>query len=109
MKVNILILILAKDNTKVLGFGTTRVVSKGLNKTGLTANQLKGMSTLQNICGVKKQDDDMIQKIANIKGDDTSKSKLTNDSEPEKEKTISINPVNPNPTTKKPFSLKNLI
>jgi hypothetical protein len=52
-----------------MGFGTNRVVSKGLNKTGLTTNQLKGMNTLQNICGVKKTEnktEDVVKKITDI-------------------------------------------
>lgn len=39
-----------------MGFGTNRVVGKQLNKTGLSINQMKGMSTLHGICGVKKID-----------------------------------------------------
>ena len=40
----------------MMGFGTNRVVGKQLNKSGLSVNQMKGMSTLHGICGVKKID-----------------------------------------------------
>lgn len=40
-----------------MGFATTRVVGKNLNKNSLSALQMKGMNTLQNICAVKKNTD----------------------------------------------------
>lgn len=75
-----------------MGFATNRVVSKGMNKTGLSAVQLKGMSKLQNICGVKKPEEKkesenenmnsaLIEKLT-CKGDDMKKhNKLTADFE----------------------------
>jgi len=44
-----------KDHSKVMGFGTNRVVSNKLNKTNLSASQQKGMSMLKSICDVKKK------------------------------------------------------
>jgi hypothetical protein len=38
----------------VMGFGTNRVVGKKLDKSGLSATQMKGMNKLQSICGVRK-------------------------------------------------------
>ncbi len=71
-----------------MGFATNRVVSKGMNKTGLSAVQLKGMSKLQNICGVKKPEEKkenndntaIIEKLSNKK-EDCTKNKLTADFE----------------------------
>ena len=51
----IYILYLVKDHSKVMGFGTNRVVGKQLNKTTLSSSQLKGMSMLKGICDVKKK------------------------------------------------------
>lgn len=73
---------LVTDHSKVMGFGTNRVVSKGLNKTSLSATQMKGMSTLQNICGVKKNpevnkdtDKMMLKRLSSI-GESNKKSKI---------------------------------
>jgi len=44
-----------KDHSKVMGFGTNRIVSNKLNKTNLSASQAKGMSLLSSICDVKKK------------------------------------------------------
>jgi len=44
-----------KDHSKVMGFGTNRVVSNKLNKTNLSTSQLKGMNMLKSICDVKKK------------------------------------------------------
>jgi hypothetical protein len=73
-----------KDNTKIMGFATNRIVSKNLNKTGLSSVQMKGMSTLQNICGVKKTDEKIDQnallKITALKNlEPHKKSKLLSD------------------------------
>ena len=38
-----------------MGFGTNRIVSKTMNKTGLSSVQMKGMSMLQGICGAKRE------------------------------------------------------
>lgn len=46
---------LVKDHSKVMGFGTNRVVGKQLNKTNLTSSQIKNMNMLKNLCDVKKQ------------------------------------------------------
>jgi hypothetical protein len=81
---------LVKDHTKIMGFATNRVVSKGINKSGLSAVQLKGMSKLQNICGVKKPEEKkdnnensaLIEKLSH-KTEDCSKNKLTADFEEE--------------------------
>ncbi len=103
-----------------MGFGTTRVVGKTLNKSGLSATQMKGMSTLQNICGVKKSDDKIDQnallKINALKSDAPNKNKLMSDLDDNlKEDTKSI-PIpeeslnaEKSKLAKKPFSLKNLI
>lgn len=68
------------DHSKVMGFGTTRVVGKSLNKNSLSAKQLKGMSTLQNICGVKKvtekeTDNSILKKLTQF-GEATKKNKI---------------------------------
>jgi hypothetical protein len=96
-----------------MGFGTNRVVGKTLNKTGLTSTQMKGMNTLQNICGVKKTDkneNEIIEKISSIKKDDGhTKSKLFENIEPNSNTSTTTTE---NPTTEKKklgFSLKNLI
>jgi len=44
-----------KDHSKVMGFGTNRVVSNKLNTTNLNASQVKGMNMLKSICDVKKK------------------------------------------------------
>jgi len=83
---------LEDDKTKVMGFGTNRVVGKQLNKTGLSATQMKGMSTLHGICGVKKIENkeeiqnNIIDKLANFKKDEVHKSRLMADftEEPQK-------------------------
>ncbi len=67
-----------------MGFATNRIVSKNLNKTGLSSVQMKGMSTLQNICGVKKTDEKIDQnallKITALKNlEPHKKSKLLSD------------------------------
>ncbi len=67
-----------------MGFATNRVVGKNLNKGGLSAVQMKGMSTLQNICGVKKTDEKIDQnallKINALKSSEgPKKSKLLSD------------------------------
>jgi hypothetical protein len=70
------------DHSKVMGFGTNRVVSKGLNKNSLSATQMKGVSTLQNICGVKKNPevnkdtDNMMLKRLSSFGESNKKSKI---------------------------------
>jgi hypothetical protein len=102
-----------------MGFGTNRVVSKGLNKNGLTVNQLKGMNTLQNICGVKKNDpvkqEGALQEILKHKNSESpNKNKLMcdlSDEAKEEKKVISISSVNlEEKKSKKPIiSLKNLI
>lgn len=46
---------LVKDHSKVMGFGTNRVVGKQLNKTNLTSSQINNMNMLKNLCDVKKQ------------------------------------------------------
>ena len=77
-----------------MGFGTNRVVGKQLNKTGLSATQMKGMSTLHGICGVKKIENkeeiqnNIIDKLANFKKDEVHKSRLMADftEEPQKSK-----------------------
>lgn len=104
-----------------MGFGTTRVVGKTLNKTGLSATQMKGMSTLQNICGVKKTDDKIDQnallKINQLKSEAPNKSKLMSDLEDNTKEEAKSSITKPEETlstekpkiVKKPFSLKNLI
>jgi hypothetical protein len=82
---NIYIYHLVKDHSKVLGFGTNRIVSKPLNKNGLTNEQLKSMSALQSICGVKKSETEIMEKISSIKKIDGSRNRLMADlDEPEK-------------------------
>lgn len=79
-----------------MGFGTNRVVGKQLNKTGLSATQMKGMSTLHGICGVKKIENkeeiqnNIIDKLSSFKKDEVHKSRLMADltEEPRKEKII---------------------
>ena len=66
-----------------MGFGTNRVVGKKLNKTGLSATQMKGMSTLHGICGAKKVenkelDESTLDKLS-MKKLEGNKSRLTND------------------------------
>jgi hypothetical protein len=88
-----------KDHTKIMGFATNRVVGKNLNKGGLSAIQMKGMSTLQNICGVKKTDEKIDQnallKINALKSSDAhKKSKLLSeldDLPAKEEKTTKVN------------------
>lgn len=75
---------IVKDHTKIMGFATNRVVGKNLNKGGLSSVQMKGMSTLQNICGVKKTDEKIDQnallKINALKNaEGPKKSKLLSD------------------------------
>lgn len=117
---------LVKDHTKLMGFGTTRVVGKGLNKSGLSATQMKGMSTLQNICGVKKEkkpEEEMINKLSTLKGADggPKKSRLFTNMEENSNTSTSGNSEDKDPNTKKKenpsqpkekkvgFSLKNLM
>lgn len=77
-----------------MGFGTNRVVGKQLNKTGLSITQMKGMSTLHGICGVKKIENkeeiqnNIIDKLSNYKKDEVHKSRLLADftDEPQKPK-----------------------
>lgn len=109
-----------------MGFGTNRIVSKGLNKNGLNSNQLKGMSTLQNICGVKKNEmnnnTDILQKITLAKSSENSgghsKSRLFSGDDDNKneikietkvENNSSSNNTNKIEVKKPGFSLKKLI
>lgn len=91
-----------------MGFGTNRVVGKQLNKTGLSATQLKGMSTLHGICGVKKIENKeeikntIIDKLSSLKKDEMHKNRLMADfcEEPKQvpaEKELSKKPVAINP------------
>ncbi len=112
---------LVKDHTKVLGFGTNRVVGKQLDKSGLSVGQMKSMSTLQNLCGVKKTEADknLLEKISSKKVE--SKSKLLSSFEGENltytrdRKKENIEPVaqpnteQSNNTQKKKISLRNLL
>jgi hypothetical protein len=99
-----------------MGFGTTRLVGKTLNKTGLSSTQMKGMSTLQNICGVKqteKNDSELAEKIANIKAADEGhkKNKLFENIEEQQKSNNEITEIKISNTAepkKKGFSLKNL-
>ncbi len=65
-----------------MGFGTNRVVSRQLNKTGLSATQLKGMDKLRGICDVKKNtgkenEKDVIDKLSAFsKGPEHNKNKM---------------------------------
>ena len=54
-----------KDFKKVSGDATDRVVSRRLNM-GLNSNQLKSLDKLNMICGVKKNGEENIKKVANI-------------------------------------------
>lgn len=77
-----------------MGFGTNRVFGKQLNKTGLSATQLKGMSTLNGICGVKKIankeeiQNNIIDKLSSLKKDEGHKSRLMVDFTEEPQKPI---------------------
>ncbi len=68
-----------------MGFGTNRVVGKQINKTGLSASQMKGMSTLHGICGVRKienkeeMQNSIIDKLSSLKNNETQKSRLMAD------------------------------
>ncbi len=104
-----------KDHTKVLGFGTNRVVGKALNRNALSAGQMKSINTLQTLCGVKNTDKDnsLIDKIANIKKTET-KSKILSvleDEEKDKNKeNVEDRVEKAEPVAKKPkISLKNLL
>ena len=64
-----------------MGFGTNRVVGKKLDKSGLSATQMKGMSMLHGMCGVKKIenkeiDDNVLDKLS-MKKLEGNKSRLT--------------------------------
>ncbi len=109
-----------KDHTKVLGFGTNRVVSKQLDKGGLSNGQMKSMSALQSLCGIKKTETDKsaIEKIASKKIE--SKSKLLSGLDEEgknispdrkKDEPVVVNSEqqNPSSTQKKKISLRNLL
>lgn len=97
-----------------MGFGTNRVVAKSLNKTGLSATQMKGMSTLQNICGVKKTDlkeNEVIDKLTALKTNDDGpkKSKIFGNIEDAASlKSENVNNETAQKTKKLGFSLKNL-
>ena len=54
-----------KDFNKVTGDATNRVVSRKL-KMGLNMNQIKSLDKLNMLCGVKKNADENIKKVANI-------------------------------------------
>ena len=54
-----------KDFKKVSGDATNRVVSRRLNM-GLNSNQLRSLDKLNMICGVKKNGEENIKKVANI-------------------------------------------
>ena len=54
-----------KDFNKVTGDATNRVVSRKL-KMGLNMNQLKSLDKLNMFCGVKKNGEENIKKVANI-------------------------------------------
>jgi hypothetical protein len=62
-----------------MGFGTNRIVSKPLNKTGLSTEQMRSMNTLQSICGVKKSDTEILEKISGLKKVDGSRNRLMAD------------------------------
>ena len=102
-----------KDHTKVLGFGTNRVVGKALNRNALSVGQMKSINTLQTLCGVKNSDKDnaLFDKIANIKKTE-AKSKILSvldDEEKQKEEHTQI-VEKVEPVLKKPkVSLKNLL
>ena len=38
-----------------MGFGTTRLIGKQLNKSSLSSSQVKGLNMLKSICDVRKQ------------------------------------------------------
>ena len=71
-----------KDHSKVMGFATTRVVGKNLNKNSLSALQMKGMNTLQNICAVKKntepskENDNLMMSKLSTFGESAKKNKI---------------------------------
>jgi len=75
-----------------MGFGTNRVVGKQLNKTGLSATQMKGMNTLHGICGVKKIENKeeiqntIIDKLSTFKKNEVHKSRLMADFSEESQK-----------------------
>jgi hypothetical protein len=99
-------IIVVKDHSKVMGFGTNRIVSKPLNKTGLSSEQMRSMSTLQSICGVKKSESEILEKISSIKKIDGSKNRLMAEFEEgseRKEEPPKEQPKNPK------VSLKNLL
>ena len=54
-----------KDFNKVTGDATNRVVSRKL-KMGLNMNQIKSLDKLNMFCGVKKNGEENIKKVANI-------------------------------------------
>ena len=54
-----------KDFNKITGDATNRVVSRKL-KMGLNMNQIKSLDKLNMFCGVKKNGDENIKKVANI-------------------------------------------
>ena len=81
-----------------MGFGTNRVVGKQLNKSGLSVNQMKGMSTLHGICGVKKIDNKeeientIIDKLSLLKKNENGhKNRLMADFNEEPKKKIANN------------------
>jgi hypothetical protein len=115
-----------------MGFGTNRIVSKTMNKTGLSSVQMKGMSMLLGICGAKKTDEKIdhtaLLKINALKNTDApNKNKLMSDfDDNENQKNEEIENIKNKVVTniniikegevasapkvvKKPFSLKNLI
>ena len=82
----------------MVGFGTNRVVGKQLNKSGLSVNQMKGMSTLHGICGVKKIDNKeeientIIDKLSLLKKNENGhKNRLMADFNEEPKKKIANN------------------
>lgn len=82
----------------MMGFGTNRVVGKQLNKSGLSVNQMKGMSTLHGICGVKKIDNKeeientIIDKLSLLKKNENGhKNRLMADFNEEPKKKIANN------------------
>lgn len=127
MILNVYIFNLVKDHTKVLGFGTNRVVGKQFDKSGLSMGQVKSMSTLQNLCGIKKVETDksVIEKIASKKIE--SKSKLLSGLDEEEKKStderksdtsnvinveqpqVEIVETKPAPAKPKKISLRNLL
>jgi CRP-like cAMP-binding protein len=119
---------LVKDHTQIMGFGTTRLVGRTLNKSGLSSIQMKGANTLSSICGVKKPSNasedkneylDKISNIANKIEANPRKNRLVNfDSDVEMKSDEVISTTNPSiekPAVQKSenkkakFSLKNLI